>query len=215
MRQIGSYRTLWQVSSPLQSGIASGRVLTEHRRPHPRRACELLLLLAEEAGWEIEDRGANLFLSCPCAEDHHWGWVDFQPRDPNHARVVLDIIGQCAKWKGGSMIFEVVFEGLVRSGTPEKVPPPDEIRAVLNRLMDELPKHGADSPGIDCTTSTGRVRIRVTVEAKEPDEALQRGGTQIRASAHAAEIGTPGWQIHWCRVQADIPQDSQRDRIPA
>lgn len=72
----------------------------EHRRKHPRRGCELLLQLAEDGGWEIQDSGGpSVLLICPCTDDYHWGWVSMEPTDPNYTGFVNEIIRQCATWR--------------------------------------------------------------------------------------------------------------------
>ena len=103
--------------------------------------------------------------------------------------------------------YRVEFDGIIRrQGTGEAVTSPDEVQAIVDRILLELSKLAAMDAAVQAQPEAGHVSVSVKVEESEVFMASVAGFTQIRTAVHAAGIGTPGWQVEWVRTTTDTSE---------
>lgn len=96
------------------------------------------------------------------------------------------------------MNFTVTYQGRLISDAPD-----EQIEACLTRVMDGLVTLGVDDPSVGATLGTRQVEISLFLEAATLEEALNQGAATIRAAIHAAGGGTPEWDVHWIKAEAE------------
>jgi hypothetical protein len=97
--------------------------------------------------------------------------------------------------------FEITFEGRLVNMGSEKALGSAEVEAVMDLVVDEFDKIGAEDIDVSVDLGNSTLTVSVTEEGADLPEAQIRGNGTIRTAFHAAEIATPGWSINWTRAE--------------
>lgn len=111
--------------------------------------------------------------------------------------------------------FQVRFEGYVLEvdDAETRPPSPEDLERFLDGVMDHLIDLGAETALIETQRmSEGRVQVVLSVSALDPEAALAEGSSYIRTAFHALGAATPGWSVHWVRVNAQPDQAPVKEK---
>jgi hypothetical protein len=109
------------------------------------------------------------------------------------------------------MRYEVIFEGIMVSETPETPLSREDIDRFVCSAVTELEKVYAEDIDVSTHLVHGTITVSITTEAPDLLTAQMVGNGTIRTAFHAAGFGTPGWSIDWTHARIVPEADSHPD----